>query len=182
MQHFIKDLKKCDFSDISNYLAEEREKRKNRTKEEKEAEKEEKQKLRDKYGVALVDGRPEKVGNFMAEPPGLFLGRGAHPKMGRVKRRIQPEDVTINISKDSPIPEAPEGHNWREIVHDPKVTWLAFWRENINESSKYVWLAPSSAIKGRADRKKFEVARSLKVIFLFSFIVFTFLLITYCFI
>jgi len=42
------------------------------------------------------------------------------------------------------------------------VSWLAFWRENINQNSKYVWLAPSSAIKGRADREKFEVAQQLK--------------------
>lgn len=167
-QHFIKDLKKCDFTKIADYLAEQREIRKNRSKEEKEKEKEEKQALRDKYGFAIVDGRKEKVGNYTVEPPGLFLGRGKHPKVGRVKKRIFPEDVTINVSADAEVPECPlEGHKWKEIVHDPTVSWLAYWRENINDSSKYVWLAPSSAIKGRADREKFEVARRLKVNILF---------------
>lgn len=31
------------------------------------------------------------------EPPGLFRGRGEHPKMGLFKRRIYPRDITINI-------------------------------------------------------------------------------------
>lgn len=38
-----------------------------------------------------------QVGNFRVEPPGLFRGRGEHPKMGKFKRRIYPKDITINI-------------------------------------------------------------------------------------
>lgn len=38
-----------------------------------------------------------QVGNFRVEPPGLFRGRGEHPKMGKLKRRIYPRDITINI-------------------------------------------------------------------------------------
>lgn len=37
------------------------------------------------------------MGNFRVEPPGLFRGRGEHPKMGMIKRRIYPRDITINI-------------------------------------------------------------------------------------
>ena len=37
------------------------------------------------------------------------------------------------------------------------------WKENINNGFKYVWLHASSAVKGRSDMKKFEVARKLKV-------------------
>lgn len=55
------------------------------TKEEKEAAKKEKKELEEKYGFAVVDGRKEKVGNFRVEPPGLFRGRGAHPKAGCLK-------------------------------------------------------------------------------------------------
>ncbi|RHN71149.1 putative DNA topoisomerase [Medicago truncatula] len=47
------------------------------------------------------------VGNFRVEPPGLFIGRGEHPKIGKVKRRIHPSDVSINIGKYAPIPECP---------------------------------------------------------------------------
>lgn len=42
----------------------------------------------------------EQVGNFRVEPPGLFRGRGEHPKMGMLKKRIYPRDITINIGKD----------------------------------------------------------------------------------
>ena len=38
-----------------------------------------------------------QVGNFRVEPPGLFRGRGEHPKMGKFKKRIYPTDITINI-------------------------------------------------------------------------------------
>jgi hypothetical protein len=50
--------------------------------------KEAKDKLEAPYLFALVDGRKEKVGNFRAEPPGLFRGRGEHPKKGTLKVRL----------------------------------------------------------------------------------------------
>ncbi|XP_056682372.1 DNA topoisomerase 1 beta-like isoform X2 [Spinacia oleracea] len=56
---------------------------------------------------AIVDGVKEKVGNFRVEPPGLFRGRGEHPKMGKLKKRIYPRDIPINIGKDAPIQECP---------------------------------------------------------------------------
>lgn len=40
------------------------------------------------------------------EPPGLFRGRGDHPKMGKFKRRIYPRDITINIGA-RPFPPYP---------------------------------------------------------------------------
>ena len=55
------------------------------TKEEKKKIKEEKGKVDDVYGWCLLDGRKEKVGNFRIEPPGLFRGRGEHPKTGCLK-------------------------------------------------------------------------------------------------
>lgn len=48
------------------------------------------------------------------------------------------------------------------MVHDNTVAWLAFWKENINGGTKYVWLSPGSRIKGESDMKKFETARKLK--------------------
>ena len=50
-----------------------------------------------------------QVGNFRVEPPGLFRGRGEHPKMGRIKRRIYPRDITINIGE--PAMHDAVGHN-----------------------------------------------------------------------
>ena len=47
-------------------------------------------------------------------------------------------------------------------MHDDTKTWLATWKENVNDSTKYVFLAAGSSLKGQSDLKKFEVARSLK--------------------
>ena len=86
-----------------------------------------------------MNGKREQVGNVRVEPPGLFRGRGEHPKMGRIKRRIQPEDIIINIGKDAKVPEAPAGHRWKEVRHDQTVTWMAGWNDSINTTDwKYV--------------------------------------------
>lgn len=74
---------------------------------EKQKLKEEREAAEAKYKYALVDGNQEPVGNFRVEPPGLFRGRGEHPKMGKLKARIYPRDITINIGKNVPIPEHP---------------------------------------------------------------------------
>lgn len=42
--------------------------------------------------------------------------------MGMLKKRVIPEDVIINCSKDSKIPKPPDGHKWREIRHDKNVS------------------------------------------------------------
>ena len=67
------------------HLDKQKEIKKQMTKEEKKLIKEEKQKVDDDYGWCLLDGRKEKVGNFRIEPPGLFRGRGEHPKTGCLK-------------------------------------------------------------------------------------------------
>ena len=51
------------------------------------------------YGFCTMDNHREKIGNFRIEPPGLFRGRGEHPKMGKLKKRVMPRDVIINCSK-----------------------------------------------------------------------------------
>ena len=104
-----------------------------------------------------------KIGNFRIEPPGLFRGRGEHPKQGCLKTRTQPEDVIINCSADSKWPEPPEGHQWKKVQHDNTVTWLASWQENVQNQIKYVMLNPSSKLKGEKDMMKYEKARELKL-------------------
>ncbi|KAJ4826024.1 DNA topoisomerase 1 beta [Turnera subulata] len=162
--HVIQKLEDCDFTPIYDWHQQEKEKKKQMTAAEKKALKEEKLKQEEKYMWAVVDGVKEKVGNFRVEPPGLFRGRGEHPKMGKLKKRIYPSDITINIGKDAPIPECPiPGERWKEIKHDNTVTWLAFWNDPINPKEfKYVFLAASSSLKGQSDREKYEKARKLK--------------------
>ncbi|KAJ4715209.1 DNA topoisomerase 1-like [Melia azedarach] len=162
--HVIQKLEDCDFRPIYNWHQDQKEKKKQMSSGEKKAQKEEKLKQEEKYMWAIVDGVKEKVGNFRVEPPGLFRGRGEHPKMGKLKKRIRPSDITINIGKDALIPECPvPGESWKEVKHDNTVTWLAFWNDPINPKEfKYVFLAASSALKGQSDKEKYEKARKLK--------------------
>lgn len=62
-----------------------KEEKKKLSKEEKVAIKKEKDELEAIYKTCLLDGRKENVGNFRIEPPGLFRGRGKHPKTGKLK-------------------------------------------------------------------------------------------------
>ncbi|KAK4153083.1 hypothetical protein C8A00DRAFT_15666 [Chaetomidium leptoderma] len=158
----IKEFKKLDFTKIFDHYKALTDAKKARPAAEKKAEKAEKDKAEGPYMFCKWDGRKEKVGNFRVEPPGLFRGRGEHPKTGTVKKRVLPEQVTINIGKGAKVPAAPAGHKWKAVQHDNKATWLAMWQENVNGNYKYVMLAANSTVKGQADFKKFEKARDLK--------------------
>lgn len=161
-RELITHLDKCDFSEIHRHFMERAEARRTLPREQKQKLKEEAEKLQQEFGYCVLDGHREKIGNFKTEPPGLFRGRGDHPKMGMLKRRVMPEDVVINCSRDSKIPEPPAGHQWKEVRSDNTVMWLAAWVENIQNSFKYIILNPSSKPKGEMDWQKYEVARRLK--------------------
>jgi DNA topoisomerase-1 len=158
----IKEFSKLDFKPIFQYYDAKNQEKKARSAAEKKADKAAKDAIEAPYTTCIWDGRKEQVGNFRVEPPGLFRGRGEHPKTGKVKRRVTPEMITINIGKEAVVPAPPEGHKWKAVQHDNKATWLAMWQENINGAYKYVMLAAKSSIKGQSDYKKFEKARELK--------------------
>lgn len=160
--NIIKEFDKIDFTPIYNYLEEQKELNKNKSKDEKDLEKQEKSLSEEKYKYAYIDDKKEPVGNYRVEPPGIFLGRGTHPKIGKLKKRIYPEDVTLNLSTDAPIPETIPGHKWGKIVHDRTVDWLASWKDPISNKLKYVWLGTQSELKGQHDMEKFDLARKLK--------------------
>lgn len=158
----ITKFEKCDFKPIFNHVDAERQAKKALPAAEKKRLKAEKDEAEAPYMYCMWDGRKQKVGNFRVEPPSLFRGRGEHPKTGKWKKRVTPEQITINIGKDAMVPKPPEGHQWKEVKHDQEGTWLAMWQENINGAYKYVMLAANSDVKGQSDFKKFEKARELK--------------------
>ncbi|KAE8209478.1 hypothetical protein CF327_g6537 [Tilletia walkeri] len=164
----ITDLSKCDFSDMYNHFRElrdaENERKKSMAPSARKKEIEERKAAEADFRVCVVDGVEQKVGNFTVEPPGLFLGRGAHPKMGKIKKRIRPEDITINHTQGDPKhppPAPPKGHKWADIVTIKDKTWLSAWIENVNKQNKYMYLDSSSLFKTNSDREKFEKARKL---------------------
>jgi DNA topoisomerase I len=158
----IKEFTRCDFRPVYDYYSAQREAKKALPAAEKKKLKAEKDAIEAPYMYCAWDGRKQKVGNFRVEPPGLFRGRGEHPKTGTVKTRVLPEQITINIGKEAKVPPPPEGHKWKEVRHDKEGTWLAMWQENVNGNYKYVMLAANSDVKGQSDFKKFEKARELK--------------------
>ncbi|CAN3364150.1 DNA topoisomerase 1 [Diutina catenulata] len=158
----IEEFAKCDFTKMFAYFDQQREDKKSMTRDQKRAIKEEKDRMEEPYKFCMLNGRKEMVGNFRIEPPGLFRGRGAHPKTGKLKRRVMPEGVVLNMSTDCPVPPPPPGHEWGEVRHDNTVAWLAMWKENIADSFKYVRFAANSSVKGQSDFKKFETARNLR--------------------
>jgi DNA topoisomerase I len=156
----IDSLSNCDFSAIATHLLSLKEIKKNMTKEEKEEQKQKCEIEEDKYKKAMVDGKEQDTGNYRVEPPGIFIGRGCHPKMGTIKSRTRPEDITINASKGC-APEPPTGHKWKKVVHDNTALWLASWKDEINDKTKYVWLGHKSDFKAKSDIEKFDKARKI---------------------
>lgn len=160
-RRLIRDISKCDFSEVNVFFEQKAEERRNMSKEEKKAIRDANEEIRTKYGFCYWDNHRQPVGNYKIEPPGLFRGRGEHPKQGCIKKRIQPEDVIINCDRNVKPPEPPVGHRWKEIRHDNKVSWLATWVENIMGNNKYIMLNPSARVKAERDWQKYEKARKL---------------------
>ena len=155
-----------DFTQIKRHLVNEAEKKKNMSKEQKDKIKKQNEKLEEPYKFCIIDGAQQKVGNYKIEPPGIFLGRGEHPKLGMIKKRILPEDVTLNLDKEAPIPKInidPTGKmKWGSVINDNTVVWLATWKDTITGKNKYVFTSMESIFKSKSDESKFDLARKLK--------------------
>ncbi|NNM03363.1 MAG: DNA topoisomerase I [Nitrosopumilus sp.] len=150
-----------DFSEAFKVVDKEKDLKEMMTKEEKKSlaakRKELREKLKAKYGIAIMDGKEVEVGNYMAEPPGIFIGRGEHPLRGKWKPRVTPKDVTLNLGKEAKIPEG----KWSKIIHDKDSMWLASWMDFLTQKRKYVWLADTAGLKQDRDKEKYEKAVNL---------------------
>ena len=150
-----------DFSNAYKIVDKEKDLKEMMTKEEKKElakkRKELREKLKIKYGIAIMDGKEVEVGNYMAEPPGIFIGRGEHPLRGKWKPRVTAKDVTLNMGKDAKKPEG----NWGKIIHDNDSMWLASWMDFLTQKRKYVWLADTAGLKQDRDKEKYEKAVKL---------------------
>ena len=119
--------------------------------------KEIREEMKKKYGKATMDGKEVEIGNYMAEPPGIFIGRGEHPIRGKWKPKVSAKDVTLNLGKDAKIPSG----NWGKIVHDKNSMWIASWTDVLTQKRKYVWLADTAGIKQERDQAKYDKAKKL---------------------
>ena len=150
-----------DFSSAYKIVDKEKDLKEMMTKEDRKAlavkRKELREKLKSKYGIAIMDSKEVEVGNYMADPPGIFIGRGEHPLRGKWKPRVTTKDVTLNLGKDAKKPEG----DWGKIIHDNDSMWLASWMDFLTQKRKYVWLADTAGLKQDRDKEKYEKAVKL---------------------
>jgi DNA topoisomerase-1 len=158
----IDSLEDIDFSLIKKYVEIEKEKKNLISKEDKKKIKEKQLLEEEPYMYCIIDGTQQKVGNYKIEPPGIFLGRGSHPKLGKIKKRIYPEDITLNLDKEANIPKTINNHKWGKIINDNTVIWLATWKDNITGKNKYIFTSLESFFKSKSDEDKFDLAKKLK--------------------
>ncbi len=162
--HLDYTLADIDFTEL-NAIAE-REKTANLSPEEKKKRSAERKALRDelkaKFGTAIIDGNEVEVGAYLAEPPGILMGRGNHPLRGRWKPRILPKDVILNLDEDALVPSGPDGQQWGKIVHDHDSMWIASWWDDLSKKRKYVWLAETSHLRQERDKEKYLKAETLE--------------------
>jgi len=169
MKYFSKELpsrfsgvkfSEMDFSGFYKLIEEEKRRKEVVTKDEKKrlaaSRKEQREILKAKYGKAVIDGAEVDIANWLVEPPGLFMGRGAHPLRGSWKPRVDHKDVTLNLEESAPVPEPKEG--WGDIVHDKKSIWIARWIDKLTEKEKYVWPHEGSAIQQSRNKAKYDKA------------------------
>ena len=175
-KNFYKEIKKdlpnlsfdefliLDFSKIIDFHNKLKEDRLSKTKDEKDELKEIQLELEKPYSILQIDGQQQKIGNFKIEPPGIFLGRGSHPKIGQWKNRIFPKDIILNLDKDAPIPKPHLYHDktWEKVVNQPESIWLVTWKDYITGKNKYVFPSVESTFKSESDKEKFDLARKLK--------------------
>ena len=175
----ITDFSQCDFSDIKIYYetesARKKEEKKELSNEEKEAAKARSDAEKDLYKFAIVDGVKQVIDNFLVEPPTIFVGRGDHPLSGSIKKRLYPEDITLNIGKNMAIPvpilhgkgndkdgSATSKEKWGAIISDNTLEWIASWQNNVTEKYNYARFGRKSGFKMKSDEKKYDKARLLK--------------------
>ena len=148
-----------NFSEIKEVLDREKQAKLNWSPEQKKADRLqrkafEQNKLR--YGYAIVDGVKTEIANYRAEPAGIFMGRGAHPKRGSWKAAVSAEEVSLNLSPDAPMPAGFVNRVW-----EPSKCYVAKWRDKFSGKIKYIFFADSSVIRQSGDIEKYDKAVAL---------------------
>ena len=150
-----------DFSEILDYLEQEKAKKLSITKDEKKKQavlrKAKREERREIYGFAIVDGKKLEIANWTAEPSCLFAGRGDHPRRGKWKEGPREENIILNLSPDSPRPDG----NWKAIVWERDKMYVAKWKDKLTGKMKYVWFSDSAFLKQNREKEKFKKAQKL---------------------
>ena len=150
-----------DFSEVTSYIEQEKQKKLSISKEEKKQQAEQRKakrlEFKEKYGYAEVDGEKLEIANWTAEPSCLFAGRGDHPQRGKWKDGPNEEDVILNLPPDAPVPP---GH-WKGVVWEPDRMYVAKWEDKLTGKIKYVWFSDAAFLKQNREKEKFQKAETL---------------------
>ena len=108
----------------------------------------------------MLDGKPIDLANYLAEPPGLFLGRGAHPLRGSWKPRVTPQDVTLNV--DESIKELTTRFGkYGDIAHDHESIWVPGGSTSSPRRRSTSGPHKSSDIQQSRNREKYDKAKKI---------------------
>ncbi len=154
-------VNEVDFSQVKNFIIDEKAKKEAISKEEKKKQAEERKvkrlEFKEKYGYAEVDGQKLEIANWTAEPSCLFAGRGDHPQRGKWKEGPSEQDITLNLPPDEPKPAG----NWKGIVWEPSKMYVAKWEDKLTGKIKYVWFSDTAFLKQNREKEKFQKAETL---------------------
>jgi DNA topoisomerase I len=148
-----------DFTQVKNFILQEKAAKEALTKEVKKQLAEERKvkrlEFKEKYGYAEVDGQRLEVANWTSEPSCLFAGRGDHPQRGKWKEGPTKENITLNLSPDTPTPEG-----WK-VTWEPNKMYVAKWVDKLTGKVKYVWFSDTAFLKQNREKEKFQKAENL---------------------
>ena len=152
-----------DFSQVCNFIAQEKTKKEALTKEVKKQQAEERKvkrlEFKEKYGYAEVDGQKLEIANWTSEPSCLFAGRGDHPQRGKWKDGPSQSDITLNTSTITD--EEAKKAGWAGAVWEPNKMYVASWKDKLTGKIKYVWFSDTAFLKQNREKEKFQKAETL---------------------
>jgi DNA topoisomerase-1 len=150
-----------DFTQVINFIEQEKAKKVALTKEVKKQQAEERKakrlEFKEKYGYAEVDGQKLEIANWTSEPSCLFAGRGDHPQRGKWKDGPSEQDIILNLPPDASVPA---GH-WKGVVWEPNKMYVAKWEDKLTGKIKYVWFSDTAFLKQNREKEKFQKAETL---------------------
>ena len=110
-----------------------------------------------KFKYCFLNGKKENIDRYCAESESIFFGRGKHKLRGTYKPSVKQSDITLNLSKG----HKPIG-NWKSIICNKNVDWIACWNDPIQNKIKYVYPSSCSKLKSDSTLEKFDFARKVK--------------------
>jgi hypothetical protein len=141
------------------------------SKKDQEAEKVFKEGQKNRHGFVICDGVKTPITQYAVEAPSLLITRGKDPRIGCLKYRTQPKDITVNIVGNSveinlrrqQFKQA--GYN---VVSDDNAMWVFSYKVKTSggvgsgyELSKYSFFAATTKFAQENTESKYDHALDL---------------------